>query len=90
MALKRDKYAIKIQNDYAIKRNRIFFDFILIIFNHLNQLYEKERKMLIDKIIKYQSRNESERKLKNQTYTIIPDTEIGKIHQSLLQKRLFC
>ena len=28
-------------------------------------------------------------KLKNQTYTIRPDMEISKIHQSLLQKRFF-
>ena len=41
MALKRDKDAIEIKKDDAIKRNRIFFDFMLIMFNHLNQLYEK-------------------------------------------------
>ena len=43
MALKRDKYAIEIQKDDAIKRNRLFFDFMLRMFNHLNQLYEKEK-----------------------------------------------
>ena len=36
MALKQDKYAIDIQGDDAIKRNRLFFDFMLIMFNHLN------------------------------------------------------
>ena len=41
-ALKRDKYAIEIQGDDAIKRNRLFFDFMLRMFNHLDQLYEKE------------------------------------------------
>ena len=37
MALKRDKNAIEIQNDDAIKRNRIFFCFMLRIFNHLKK-----------------------------------------------------
>ena len=59
MALKRDKDAIEIQKDDAIKRNRIFFDFMLRMFNHLNQLYVKEKSLLIDTILKYQSRNES-------------------------------
>ena len=59
MALKRDKYAIEIQKDDAIKRNQIFFDFILRMFNHLNQLYEKEKSLLIDTILKYQSRDKS-------------------------------
>ena len=41
MALKRDKDAIEIQKDDAIKRNRTFFDFMLGMFNYLNQLYVK-------------------------------------------------
>ena len=36
MALKRDKDAIEIQKDDAINCNRLFFDFILRMFNHLN------------------------------------------------------
>ena len=59
MALKRDKDAIAIQKDDAIKRNRLFFDFMLRMFNNLNQLYEKEKSLLIDTILKYQSRKES-------------------------------
>ena len=43
MALKRDKDANEIQKDDAIKRNRIFFDFMLRMFNHLDQLYFKEK-----------------------------------------------
>ena len=43
MALKRYKDAIEIQKDDAIKRNQIFFDFVLRMFNHLIQLYEKEK-----------------------------------------------
>ena len=35
-ALKRDKYAIEIQGDDAIKRNQLFFDFMLRMFNNLN------------------------------------------------------
>ena len=42
MALKRDRYAIEIQKDDAIKRNQIFFDFMLRMFNHLNELCAKE------------------------------------------------
>ena len=43
MALKRDKDAIEIQKDDAIKRNQIFFDFMLRMFNNLNQLYVEEK-----------------------------------------------
>ena len=50
MALKQDKYAIEIQEDDAIKRNQLFFDFLLRMLNHLNQLYEKEKSLLIDRI----------------------------------------
>ena len=32
---------------------------MLRIFNHLNELYFKEKSLLIDTILKYQSRNES-------------------------------
>ena len=44
MALKRDKDVIDFQGDDEIKRNRLFFDFMLRMFDHLNQLYEKEKK----------------------------------------------
>ena len=57
IALKKDKDAIEIQKYDAIKRNKIFFDFMLRIFNHLNELYVKEKILLIDTILKYQSRN---------------------------------
>ena len=43
IALKRDKYAIDIEGEDEIKRNRLFFDFMLRMFDHLNQLYEKEK-----------------------------------------------
>ena len=59
MALMRDKYAIVIQKDDAIKRNRLFFDFLIIMFNNINQLYEKEKSLLIYTILPYQSRKES-------------------------------
>ena len=39
MALKPDKDAIEIQKYDAIKRNRLLFDFLLRMFNRLNQLY---------------------------------------------------
>ena len=64
MALKRDKDATEIQKDDAIKRNQIFFDFMPRMFNHINQLYEKGKILLIDTILKYQSRNESAKEVK--------------------------
>ena len=33
-----------------------FFNFMLRIFNHINQLYEKEKSLLIYTILKYQPR----------------------------------
>ena len=57
MALKRDKDDIEIQKYDAIKRNQIFFEYMLRMFNHLNQLYEKEKSLLICTILTYQSRN---------------------------------
>ena len=54
MDLKRNKDAIEIQTDDAIKRNQIFFDFILRNFNHLNQLYEREKSLLTYTILTYQ------------------------------------
>ena len=39
MALKQEKYDIEVQNDDTIKRNQIFFDFMLRTFNRLNGLY---------------------------------------------------
>ena len=47
IALKRDKYAIDIDREDAINSNRIFFDFMLRMFEHLNQLYEMEKVFLL-------------------------------------------
>ena len=43
IALKRDKDAIDIDGEDAIDSNRLFFDFMLRMFDHLNQLYEMEK-----------------------------------------------
>ena len=59
MALKRDKDSIEFQKDDTTNRNQIFFDFMLRMFNHLTQLYGNEKSLLIDSILKYQSRDES-------------------------------
>ena len=59
IALKRDKDAIDIQEDDEIKRNRLFCDFMLRMFDHLNQLYDKEKSLLIDTILKYHLKKES-------------------------------
>ena len=59
MALKWDKDAIEIQKDDEINRNQIFFDFMLRMFNHINEVYVKGKNLLIDTILKYQLSNES-------------------------------
>ena len=51
MAPKQDKYYIEVQNDDAIKRNRIFFDFMQRTFNRLDVLYLHEKSLLINTII---------------------------------------
>ena len=59
IVLKRDKDEIDIEGEDEIKRNQLFFDFMLIMFDHLNQLYEKEKSLLIYTILKYHLRKES-------------------------------
>ena len=51
ISLKQDKDAIDIEGEDEIKRKRLLFDFMLIMFNHINQLYEKEKSLLIDTIL---------------------------------------
>ena len=60
IALKRDKDAIDIDGDDAIDSNQLVFDFMLIMFDHLNQLYEMGKSLLIDAILKYHLRKESD------------------------------
>ena len=60
IALKRNKDAIDIDGNDAIDSHRLVFDFMLRMFDHLNQLYEMEKSLLIDAILKYHSRNESD------------------------------
>ena len=59
IALKRDKDAIDIDGNDAIDSYQLFFDFMLRMFDHLNQLYEMEKSILIGAILKYHLRNES-------------------------------
>ena len=40
IALKQYKDTIDIEGEDAINRNRLFFDFMPRMFDHLNQLYE--------------------------------------------------
>ena len=60
IALKRDKNEIDIDGDDAINSHQLVFDFMLRIFDNLNQLYEMEKCLLIDAILKYHLRNESD------------------------------
>ena len=55
-----DKDAIDIDGYDAIGSHRLVFDFMLRMFGHLNQLYEMEKSLLIDAILKYYLRNESD------------------------------
>ena len=59
MALNQEKYDIEVQNDDAIKRNQILFDFIQQTFNSLDGLYLCEICILIYMIIKDKFRNHS-------------------------------
>ena len=47
IALKRGEDAIDIDGNDLINRNRLFFDFMLIMFDHINQLYEMEKVFLL-------------------------------------------
>ena len=58
--LKRYKDAIDIGGDNAIYNHWLVFDFMLRMFDHLNQFYEMEKSLLIDAILKYHLRNESD------------------------------
>ena len=60
IALKRDEDAIDIDGNDAIDSHRLVFDFMLRMFDHLNQLYKMEKSLLIDAILKYHLRNESD------------------------------
>ena len=64
MALKRYKDAIEIQKDDAIKRNQIYFDLVLRMFNHLNELNVKGKSLSIDTILTYSQKMRVQRKLK--------------------------
>ena len=59
IALKRDKDEISIDGNDAINSYQLFFDFMLRMFDHLNQLYEMEKSLLIDAILKYHLRKQS-------------------------------
>ena len=63
---------------------------MLRMFNHLNEFYVKEKRLLIDTIIKYQSGMRVQKKLKIQTETIRPETKRKKIHPSLLNNKKKC
>ena len=61
IALKQDKDEIDIDGEDAINRNRLFFDFMPRMFDHLNQLYEMEKSLLIDTILTYHLRKDSDK-----------------------------
>ena len=58
MALDWEKYGIEVWNDDEIKRNQILFDFMYLTFNCLDGLNFNEIFILINMIIKDQSRKQ--------------------------------
>ena len=65
MAFNWDKYYIEVRNDESIKHNRIFLDFTQQTFNCLNGLYLCEGYLLMDTIMKDQSRKNSAEEIEN-------------------------
>ena len=71
------KYDIEVQNYDAIKRNQILFDFMQRTFNSMDGLYIHERFLLIDTIIKYQSRKQSAAKIEKLNRKKSPEKKKG-------------
>ena len=65
MALNQDKYDLKVRNQYAIKRNGIFFYLMQRAFNRMDGLYLRERYLLIYANVKYQWRKQSAAEVEN-------------------------
>ena len=64
MTLNRDKYDIEVQNNDAIKRRQILFDFMQRTFNCMDGLYLREICLLIDVITKDQLRKQCAAEIK--------------------------
>ena len=62
------KIQIDIEGEDEINHNRLFFDFMLRMFDHLNQLYEMEKSLLIDTILTYHLREESAKENSSKPY----------------------
>ena len=60
ISLKQDKDAIDIDGDDAMNSHRLVFDFMLRMIDHINQIYEMEKSLLIDAILKYHLSKESD------------------------------
>ena len=84
------KYDIEVRNDYAINCNQIFFDFMQRPFNRLDGLYLSEICLLIDTIMKYQSRKQSAAEIEKLNREKRPQTKERKEHLSFLKKSPFC
>ena len=75
MALNRDKYDNEVQNYDAIKRNRIFFDFMPRTFNRIYGLYLRERCLLIYAVMKDQLRKQSSAEIEKLNREKSPETK---------------
>ena len=85
ISLKRDKDAIDIDGEDAINRNRLFFDFMLRMFDHLNQLYEMGKTLLIDEILTYHLRKDSDKENSSEPSPSRKESA-KKTHQRLLHQ----
>ena len=64
---------------------------MLRMFDHLNQLYKREKSLLIDTILKYQSRNESAKEVKKPNrYNKTRHGNNEDTSNPSQKKRLFC
>ena len=87
MTLKMDKYDIEVQNDDAIKSNRILFDFRQQMFNPLDGLYLYEKFLLIDTIIENQSRKQSTAEAEILNRKKVQKQKKSKVHPSFLRTK---
>ena len=76
MDFNQEKYDIEVQNDDAIKRNQILFDFVQRTFNRLDGLYLREIFILIDAIMKDQLRKKSAAEIEKLTSEKNPRNKI--------------
>ena len=90
MALNWYKYDTEVQNDDAIKRNRLLFDLMQRDFNHLDGFYLIEICILIDVIMEDQTRKRSAEEIEKSNREIKSRKKIKEGKTNPLKKTRFC